>query len=151
MGHDTSKSTLAESICSTGNLSSFGETFMHTTVNPNLCDSSEKNGGTCLFFSSIPSVLIESTNGGTYDYCVGVMGKIEDCFIHGRSDLKMKIAKDYATMIILELEFVLSSSNRGRLLGFIDLMIQKKLLKRIKNETKGSKSTIWNSTNNGGF
>ncbi|GJY83919.1 putative ribonuclease H-like domain-containing protein [Tanacetum coccineum] len=33
----------------------------------------------------------------------------------------------------------------------IDLMIQKNFLKRIKNETKGSKSTIWNSTKGGGF
>ncbi|GJV63227.1 hypothetical protein Tco_1474055, partial [Tanacetum coccineum] len=45
MGHDTSKSTLAESICSTGNLSSFGEMFMYTKVNPNLRDISEKNSG----------------------------------------------------------------------------------------------------------
>ncbi|GJV38983.1 reverse transcriptase domain-containing protein [Tanacetum coccineum] len=36
-------------------------------------------------------------------------------------------------------------------LGIIDLMIQKNLLKRIKNETKGSKSTICNSTKDGGF
>ncbi|GKE03812.1 hypothetical protein Tco_1395830 [Tanacetum coccineum] len=36
-------------------------------------------------------------------------------------------------------------------LGVIDLMIQKNLLKRIKNETKGSKLTIWNSTKDGGF
>ncbi|GJX24041.1 hypothetical protein Tco_0228486 [Tanacetum coccineum] len=67
MGHDTSKLT------PTGNLSSFGETFMHTTVNPNLRDTSEKNGGLGSFFSSIPSVLIESTVGGMHDYCDGVM------------------------------------------------------------------------------
>ncbi|GKA45402.1 hypothetical protein Tco_0738198 [Tanacetum coccineum] len=36
-------------------------------------------------------------------------------------------------------------------LGIIDLMIQKNLLKRIKNETKGSKLTTWNSTKDGGF
>ncbi|GJS57462.1 hypothetical protein Tco_0652246 [Tanacetum coccineum] len=58
--------------------------------------------------------------------------------------LKTKLAEDQATMNHLEisLQFILSSSNRGRLLGIIDLMIQKNLLKRIKNETKGSKSTI---------
>ncbi|GJV04632.1 hypothetical protein Tco_1338201 [Tanacetum coccineum] len=63
--------------------------------------------------------------------------------------LKVKIA----TMDHLGISsvFVLSSSNKGRLLGIIDLMIQKNLLKRIKNETKGSKSTIWNSTKDGGF
>ncbi|GJT20321.1 hypothetical protein Tco_0890258 [Tanacetum coccineum] len=67
MGHDTSKLT------PTGNLSSFGETFIHTTVNPNLRDTSEKNGGSGSFFSSIPSVLIESIVGGMHDYCDGVM------------------------------------------------------------------------------
>nr|GEU86155.1 hypothetical protein [Tanacetum cinerariifolium] len=73
MGHDTSKSTPAESICSTGNLSSFGETFMHTIVKPNLRDTSKKNGGSGSFFSSIHSMLIESTDGETHDYCDGVM------------------------------------------------------------------------------
>nr|GEZ39174.1 hypothetical protein [Tanacetum cinerariifolium] len=62
MGHDTSKSTPAESICSTGNLSSFGKTFMHMIVNPNPRDTSEKNSGSGLFFSSILSVLIGSTD-----------------------------------------------------------------------------------------
>ncbi|GKB80427.1 hypothetical protein Tco_0947322 [Tanacetum coccineum] len=67
--------------------------------------------------------------------------------------LKTKLAEDQATMdhLGISLQFILSSSNRGRLLGIIDLMIQKNLLKRIKNETKGSKSTIWNSTKDGGF
>nr|GFA33424.1 hypothetical protein [Tanacetum cinerariifolium] len=69
MGHNTSKSTPAESICYTGNLSSFGETFMHMMVH----DTSEKNGGSGSFFSSIPSVLIESTDGEMHDYCDGVM------------------------------------------------------------------------------
>ncbi|GJU74089.1 hypothetical protein Tco_1265494 [Tanacetum coccineum] len=89
--HDTSKSTPAESICSTSNLSSFGETFMHMTMNPNMRDTSEKNDGSGSFFSSIPSVLIESTNGGTHDYCDGVMVIVLDsmytlcCFV-GKSD-----------------------------------------------------------------
>ncbi|GJR07140.1 hypothetical protein Tco_0530124 [Tanacetum coccineum] len=43
------------------------------------------------------------------------------------------------------------SGEDEEVLGMIDLMIQKNLLKRIKNETKGSKSTIWNSTKDGGF
>ncbi|GKC79859.1 hypothetical protein Tco_1130633 [Tanacetum coccineum] len=90
MDHDTSKSTPAESICSTSNLSSFGETFMHMTMNPNMRNTSEKNDGSGSFFSSIPSVLIESTDGGTHDYCDGVMVIVLDsmytlcCFVGNR-------------------------------------------------------------------
>ncbi|GJR45804.1 hypothetical protein Tco_1313907 [Tanacetum coccineum] len=79
--------------------------------------------------------------------------QIAKVFLNIRSDLKIKIAEDQATMdhLGIGLQFVLSSLNRERLLGIIDLIIQKNLLKKIKNETKGSKSKIWNSTKDGGF
>ncbi|GJR50702.1 hypothetical protein Tco_1401223 [Tanacetum coccineum] len=51
----------------------------------------------------------------------------------------------------LEFIYLIMRHGGGRLLGIVDLMIQKNLLKRIRNETKGSKSTIWNSTKDEGF
>ena len=69
--------------------------------------------------------------------------KGKSCFIQGddyisTSGEALGLYDEVRTRIV----FVLSSSNRGRLLGIIDLMKQKN--KRMKQE--GAKLSIWNST-----
>ncbi|GKB99504.1 putative ribonuclease H-like domain-containing protein, partial [Tanacetum coccineum] len=70
--------------------------------------------------------------------------KLKGSFFHS---WKIRFEDVHVLKVKIRLLFVLSSSNRGRLLGFIDLMIQKN--KRMKQQ--GSKLTIWNSTKDEGF